>query len=289
MMTWSFSAFAGLGDNIAKSFEQYLAEHNLEEVISKIDASAYSSLIRQLELDSNNNSQLLDSAAQIIKKYRVHHLDAHDFFNQFHQSLKNYLPNHCLVCGKTASKYCSACKKAYYCSKICQKNHWDVQHKSQCSGHKGKRKNRKPSPERKSEPKNKLTQVREVRYHFLNATTSEITFKIQGIGEPMTLAHERSSITVAIYPSQSTMAQNGLKLEMFEVSHEQVSPSMLSAMHENFQDISRFEAQTENPDGIIDIRIAIRPIFSPSDLCCFVGYTPKLPKVTMNKQGQLLK
>ena len=39
----------------------------------------------------------------------------------------------CIVCGKEASKLCSACQTTHYCSKEHQVAHWK-EHKSNCSG-----------------------------------------------------------------------------------------------------------------------------------------------------------
>ena len=43
----------------------------------------------------------------------------------------------CFICQKPSDKYCSACKKAYYCCVEHQKEHWK-QHKLECSGRKAK-------------------------------------------------------------------------------------------------------------------------------------------------------
>ena len=37
----------------------------------------------------------------------------------------------CVVCGRNATKTCTRCKKARYCSRHCQKYHWK-KHKAQC-------------------------------------------------------------------------------------------------------------------------------------------------------------
>lgn len=35
-------------------------------------------------------------------------------------------------CKKRATKKCSACLRAFYCSKICQSTHWDTKHQYEC-------------------------------------------------------------------------------------------------------------------------------------------------------------
>jgi hypothetical protein len=35
--------------------------------------------------------------------------------------------------GEVKFQVCAACKKVYYCSKSCQRNHWKGGHKSQCA------------------------------------------------------------------------------------------------------------------------------------------------------------
>ncbi|XP_020588084.1 ubiquitin carboxyl-terminal hydrolase 18-like [Phalaenopsis equestris] len=38
----------------------------------------------------------------------------------------------CPVCARPASKKCSRCKSVWYCSQVCQSDHWKAEHKSKC-------------------------------------------------------------------------------------------------------------------------------------------------------------
>jgi len=38
----------------------------------------------------------------------------------------------CGHCGKPSRKKCQQCKAVYYCSRLCQKTHWQVDHKEAC-------------------------------------------------------------------------------------------------------------------------------------------------------------
>ncbi|KAK8963035.1 Ubiquitin carboxyl-terminal hydrolase 19 [Platanthera guangdongensis] len=38
----------------------------------------------------------------------------------------------CAFCARSASKKCSRCKSVWYCSEVCQTNHWKAEHKSKC-------------------------------------------------------------------------------------------------------------------------------------------------------------
>ena len=49
--------------------------------------------------------------------------------------IKKAIKHRCLTCNKNGILKCGRCKKAYYCSKDCQRKHWKM-HKIKCKEHK---------------------------------------------------------------------------------------------------------------------------------------------------------
>lgn len=78
----------------------------------------------------------------------------------------------CDACGKSgASKHCSACRKAYYCSKVCQTRDWKSGHKQQCG--------------------------KDVEGHFLDIVVDTMTSKDLVPGENMPFTQYTNRITGA--------------------------------------------------------------------------------------------
>lgn len=61
------------------------------------------------------------------------HIDINKYKTDININISNKNTNYCYDCKKISSKLnlCVKCKKAYYCNKSCQTNHWKI-HKLQC-------------------------------------------------------------------------------------------------------------------------------------------------------------
>ncbi len=94
-----------------KSFGNF---HSLRDLAQNSDYKAVNSLNRA-SLKSLTSGELLAHFLQDVESFL----------------LAQEVVKSCAICSKESTKYCSTCKKIYYCSAECQKKHWP-EHKKVC-------------------------------------------------------------------------------------------------------------------------------------------------------------